>query len=496
MLERAQPTLPSWPLPLATAVAAVGLGLLIGALAAVGSPLLASAALLGGTLLLLILRAPVVGLYALVPLAYLLPFAVIPVRLGIQATVLDALLGVTLGAVLLRALARHAQPHLRRPELLLAAVIGLGAFSFLLSLPYTGDTLDVGRRVLKLVLAMLTLPLTLRLVRGERAVERLVRLLILCGALEGLIAVALVRLPRETMVRLLSVLGPLGYPTGESVLRFLPGENDTYTDVLRATGTSIDPNVLGGVLLLAAGLQLVQLFAPRPLLPRMLLLLCTVPTVLGMLLSHSRSSWVGLALALLALATLRYRRLWLLIGLATLAVAATPVGRALYGRVLSGFAAQDKAASMRLDEYRNALEIIQQYPLFGIGFGAPPSIDLAPGVSSLYLTVAETMGLPALALYLILVGGVLLRALRALLHCADGRRQGVLAALSTALIGALITGLLDHYFASTAFPHMVALFWLLWGLLWISAEEAGDTERADRPMRSAPVPSVSLWSDP
>lgn len=492
MLERAQPLHRAWSSPLAAAGVALCLGLLVGALAA-ASPLLAGATLVGGALVLLILRAPVVGLYALVPLVYLLPFAVLPFRLGVQLTALDALLALTLGTVLLRALARHATPRLSRPEQLLAAVIGLGAFSFLLSVPYTGDTLEVGRRFLKLVLAMLTLALALRLARTERTVERLLSLVMLCGALEGALAVILVWLPRDTMVWLLSLLGPLGYPTGANVLRFLPGENDTYTDVLRATGTSIDPNVLGGVLLLAAGLQIVQLFAPRPLLPRPLLLLCAGPTVLGMLLSHSRSSWVGLALALLALATLRYRRLWLLAVLGALAVAIIPAGRALYGRVLSGFAAQDKAASMRLDEYRNALEIIQQYPLFGIGFGGPPAIDLAPGVSSLYLTVAETMGLPALALYLLLVGDVLLRALGALLHCANGRRQGVIAALCTALIGALVAGLLDHYFASTVFPHMVALFWLLWGLLWISteaAEAAPTTQAARRAARG----SALLWS--
>ena len=80
--------------------------------------------------------------------------------------------------------------------------------------------------------------------------------------------------------------------------------------------------------------------------------------VLAMLMSHSRSSWVGLAIGLLLLATLRYRKVWLAIVPAGLAIALLPVGRALYGRVLSGFGGQDKAAGMRIDEYRNALEIV------------------------------------------------------------------------------------------------------------------------------------------
>ena len=89
---------------------------------------------------------------------------------------------------------------------------------------------------------------------------------------------------------------------------------------------------------------------------------------------------------------------------------------------------------MRLDEYRNALEIVQQHPLFGIGFGSAPSIDLAPGVSSLYLTVAETIGLPGLALYLAALGTLLWPALRALLGRPAAPVQGLLASLLAALL--------------------------------------------------------------
>jgi hypothetical protein len=39
----------------------------------------------------------------------------------------------------------------------------------------------------------------------------------------------------------------------------------------------------------------------------------------------------------------------------------------------------------------------------------------------------------------------------------------------TAITAALVAGVFDHYFASTAFPHMVALFWLLAALLWRAA---------------------------
>ena len=103
---------------------------------------------------------------------------------------------------------------------------------------------------------------------------------------------------------------------------------------------------------------------------------------------------------------------------------------------------------------------------------SPPSIDLAPGVSSLYLTVAETMGVPALVLFSLALAWLLGRAARALLRPTEPRLQGGLSALLAALLAALAAGLFDHYFASTVFPHMVALFWLCCGLLWRATDLA------------------------
>ena len=66
-----------------------------------------------------------------------------------------------------------------------------------------------------------------------------------------------------------------------------------------------------------------------------------------------------------------------------------------------------------LVEYRQALELIAQYPVFGVGFGASPSVDLPVGVSSMYLTVAEQMGLVGLAAFLLAVGAALFQGLGA-----------------------------------------------------------------------------------
>ena len=44
----------------------------------------------------------------------------------------------------------------------------------------------------------------------------------------------------------------------------------------------------------------------------------------------------------------------------------------------------------------------------------------------------------------------------------------LLLGLTAAISGALVAGLLDHYFFNLAFPHSVALFWLYVGLATVA----------------------------
>ncbi|MCC7107372.1 MAG: O-antigen ligase family protein [Chloroflexi bacterium] len=457
----------------AAIAALVGAG--VGALVGLGPAGIGLA--LGLPLLLTILRWPSLTAYLIVGLVFLLPFAVVPLRVGVQLTMLDGLLVLAYGRGLARTAVRHEQVRLRPVGAMLTLLVLLMAISHILSQSYAGG-LELTRKVVKLFASMFVFALAVNLWSGRDMLVRLTRTLVLAGSLEGAIGVALYLAPRDLTVRLLSALAPLGYPTGSSVLRFLPGENDTYSDVLRATGTSVDPNVLGGVLMIAASIAVFQLFARYPVLPRAVLGVSTLVMIAAMLMSQSRASWVGLTVAFAFLALVRFRQMLWLGVVAAGAAAVSPTGRYLFNRVQSGFAGRDKAAGMRLDEYRNALEIVAAHPVAGIGFGGPPTIDLAPGVSSLYLTIAETSGIPALLVFLACMAFLLLRAQRAQAARGDPLVADLVVALQGALIAALTAGLFDHYFASPVFFHTVALFWLLCALLWLAVHHS---ECATRP---------------
>ncbi|HEX9371578.1 MAG TPA: hypothetical protein VF897_11260, partial [Roseiflexaceae bacterium] len=117
---------------------------------------------------------------------------------------------------------------------------------------------------------------------------------------------------------------------------------------------------------------------------------------------------------------------------------------------------------MRLNEYRNAVEIIGRYPIFGIGFAQAPDIDLGAGVSSIYLALAERIGLVGLFGFLGIVVAFFIRGwrgLRVALARADLELAGWSIGLQAGIVAALAVGMLDHYFFNIEFSHMVALFW-------------------------------------
>ncbi|MFN0072974.1 MAG: O-antigen ligase family protein [Chloroflexota bacterium] len=446
---------------------AVLLAIAAGALAAVvpfALPPLAAAAVVPGVLaVLVLLAAPRTGIYGFVVLVTLLPFAVVPLRFGVQLTMLDVLLLCLLIGWLARASQRAERIELGATGIALILFCVIAVAAFIVSAPYA-YTPELARRVMKLLLSTLFFVVAFNLITDGAAIARHLRAFIACGSGAAAMGLALYVQTPDRQVTLLSRLQILGYPAGRDVLRYLPGPNDTYTDTLRATGTSIDPNVFAGMLLLTGAIVLGQLFAQQPVLPRIVLGGSMLLVVGCLLATHSRATWLGLVAALGWMAVLRYRQAWILGIAGGVAVLATPFGRGLLGRVISGFEARDKASALRVSEYRNAFEIIQAYPILGIGFGASPRLGFFPGVSSQYLLVAQQTGLLGLSAYLVAVAGVIVPSLR-LRGLAARDPQGLVISLQSALIAALVAGLFDHYWANHAFPHAVALFWYVAALL-------------------------------
>lgn len=85
------------------------------------------------------------------------------------------------------------------------------------------------------------------------------------------------------------------------------------------------------------------------------------------------------------------------------------------------------------------------------------------GVSSIYLTIGQRMGLIGLAAFLAIVAAWFALTLQALPHL-DEELAAWLLGCQAGLVAALAVGLADHYFFNIEFSHMVALFWGCMGL--------------------------------
>lgn len=444
-------------------LAAVGLGVAGGAAVAFGPFWAAFAALIGLGCAAALLLNTRTGIAAALLIATVLPFGTLPFKAVITPNFLELTLLALLGVWLLRLLT-HPEERLELTPLGLPLIgfVGLTLFSFVIGSGGHPSSLLL-HNYFKFLLAILFFFSIANCVRTRDQARFVLRVLMIGGALAALIGLGLYFLNDQTALRLLTALGRIGYPTSGRVLRYV---EDDPNGVERAIGLAVDPNSYGGMLALVGALTATQVVASRPLLPRPLLAGMALLTVAATFLTQSRAAIGGLIVATMYVATLRYRRLWwAILGAGVLAAflfIGLGIGEQFVERVTQGVQFRDQANQMRLAEYRNAIAVIQAYPVFGIGFGAAPSLDLVAGVSSIYLAIAQRTGLVGLAAFAAIIAlfySQTWRSLRALARAGDEERAAWLVSLQAAVAAALAVGLLDHYFFNIEFSHMVALFW-------------------------------------
>jgi O-antigen ligase len=410
----------------------------------------------------------------------------------------------------------------------------LAVGSFVFGLSHAPLTPYILRHFGEVMLSVALFFLVVNTVRDARRLARIVRALILCAFAAAVLGILLylvaAYISEDLVIRALSALGRLGYPAGPGVLRYIRDDPELS---MRATSTSVDPNVLGSLLNLTLGIAVAQLFARRPVIRRRALVPVVGAMALCLGLTMSRGSLVGLGGALAVVATLRYRKLWLLLIAAAVLLLILPQAQDLVVHFLEGFRFEDLATQMRLGEYKDALILIRRYPWLGVGFSGSPDIDTYLGVAMVYLLIAEQMGLVGLASFLVVMVVLFARFWRTRAQAAafdkvpvagiaavasaaagpsfrtpsadpgqgpqagertEAASQAELVAvaepvepfdqahaeapdleplwwgLHTGLIGALGGGVFDHYFFNPDFHHSVTLFWLMVGLATAATE--------------------------
>jgi O-antigen ligase len=448
---------------------ALSLGLLAGATAvlagivlAFGGPIAGAAVVIGGLATLLVLRNIEIGFFAVIAVVALLPFATLPVDIGLTPTFLDFALGAAIVVWLLGIVTGKQRRIVTAPVALpLILFIIVAVFAFIFGLANGPLTPTLLRKFAELLLSLGFVLVVIDYCRTWLRLERLVKVLLLMGAGAAIIATGLWLLPDDTANSALNVLSRVGYPGGW-VIRYIE-ENPELSE--RAIGTSVDPNSLGGLLLMIGALVGPQIATRKPLFRRWVIWGIAGLIFLALILTFSRGAMLGLAAGLGFVAVARYRRLIPYMLIAALLLLVLPVTQTYIARFLEGFQGSDLATQMRFGEYKDAMRLIARYPVFGVGFAGSPDIDLYTAVASVYFTIAGRMGLFGLSAFLGVVGTVFVYAFRNRKAArADERRDAVWLGLHAALVGALVAGVFDHYLFNMDFHHAVTIFWMILGM--------------------------------
>ena len=454
--------------------------LALGALLGYAGPLIAVAAVAALALAAWALGDLDVALWGMIAIVALLPFGAPPIDIGLTPTFLDLAMGGALVVYLMqwmtgRAALRHLRRRGLRPSLTPAhgplAVFGaLAVFSFVAGLNNGPLTPYLLRHFAELLLSLGFAFVVVDHVDTHRRLSRMAPAIVLCGAAAAAIGIVLYVVPADLAERALNGLRVFGYPTG-AVLRYI---EDNPENAQRAISTSVDPNVLGGLLAMVGALAAPQIFAGAPLLgerlgnanARRLWSGAFGLIAACLLLTFSRGAMLGLAVAVAGLGLARYRRLlWLALAAAAV-VGLLPATQGYVAHLLEGLRGQDLATQMRFGEYKDALTLIGRYPLFGVGFAGAPDLDIYLGVANAYLTITSEMGLVGLAAFLGVLGAIFGWA-----FVSRRQAEGVAPAveplwlgLHAGLVAALVVGLFDHYFFNLDFQPAGTIFWLFAGL--------------------------------
>ena len=444
------------------AVLLAGGGLLAALLVAAAGPLYALAALVALVGGLLMLRDMRWGFVALLAVIGVLPFAALPFKVGFTPTFLDIAL-LALYFVWVMRIATRRQRELVGTTLgaLILLFLLLALFAFANGLRFSRPTSTTIRNFAELALAISFFFLLINTLRSQADLDFLTRLIMLAGAAAATIAIIFYLIPAAWTVRVLDALARFNYPGGYGALRYI---EDSPDNPMRAIGTMVDPNVLGGFMILIAGLTAPQVMSPQPLFRRRWVTLFLGLDLLALYLTYSRGSLVGLAAGLFLIALLRYRKL-LLVGVAGIALLLLlPPAQAYVTHFVAGIQLQDRATLMRLGEYKDAITLIRRYPWFGVGFTGSPEADLYVGVSNLYLLMAEEMGSVGVIVFLSIVTGFFASLWRTWRRGVSPRLEALLLGLAAAIAGVMVGGIFDHYLFNLVYPHMSTLFWTFIGL--------------------------------
>lgn len=252
----------------------------------------------------------------------------------------------------------------------------------------------------------------------------------------------------------------------------------------RLVSTWLDPNFVGGFLAYMVSILLgMMLHAPK-LKSKMLLL--TVMAVLGAALffTFSRSAYLALAAGIIIISLLKSRKILIIsLALFIIGLGVSPraqervaeLAQSVTSLTSSSAETPDPTAKLRLQSWRQTLQLIQKRPLLGSGYNTLRAVNYQEGYikdkeihsgsgsDSSLLTILATTGILGFIPFLLLYILPLKTAFRA---WRDKKIPASFRGFSLGLMGGIAALLVHSVFVnSLLFPSIMIFFWISLGLL-------------------------------
>ncbi len=401
--------------------------------------------------------------FGIIAVIAFLPYGTLPFKIIITPTFLDIALAVLIFLYIMEWMTGERRNLQTTPiHLLIIGFIILVIFSFVAGLRYAGLTSTILRRFAELVLSMTLSIVVIDMLRTTEAISKIVRIIFIAGAASAAVAIVIWLLPDTLSNQMLTSLSVVGYPGGH-VLQYIesnPGLPE------RAIGTGMNPNSMGGFMVMLAALTAPQMLEKEAVIKPRWLAVCLWGLLgLCLFLTFSRGALLALAFALIFISAVRYRKfLLILAGIGVIALI-LPWTQYYIQRLLEGFQGADLSTQMRFGEYKDAIELISRYPVFGVGFAGTPDIDIYLGVANVYLTIASNMGILGLTAFLLLTIGIFIyAAINRKKIYQNARLFTIWLGAHAAIAGVLANGIFDLYYFNLEFHHIVTFFWIFVGL--------------------------------
>ncbi len=253
----------------------------------------------------------------------------------------------------------------------------------------------------------------------------------------------------------------------------------------RMYSTLENPNLFAGYLLMMIGLFLPFGLTERRRDWKAGLWAVLALSALCLLLTYSRGAWVSLLAMAAVLAVLYDRRIWLLF------LAVPPVLLLYHGQIterfLSLFSGEDTSILLRVALWDSTAAMIEDHPLFGVGWGAyfeaypeynyfiaDPSVIIYHA-HNMYLSMAAEVGLPGALFFFLLFFGHAALAVSLYKKARSGFRRAVGLGFALAAAAMAVYGVGDYVLFSRAVSFC---FWTLAALA--AACAAGEAREREK----------------